>query len=283
VPQLFSQVSRFLGDRRRRTVAALVCAIAVNVLLLAVAALRSQPIESSPPPVFVADVAIVRATPAPTPTPSPHPTPTPTPPPEHRAVPKPIVAIAVQTASPAPRIAQPKAVSLGHGSAARRLRNFVVNARPAPVAGTSAGSGAVGAGTSAGTAASNGVGGLAGAGGTGTGGTGSGTGGENELCGFVELHPMKEAKALRESMAAIVHYADGRSENAVFPYEFRYKTDAADPFSQRNVDRNDIPALVQPPPPGTDMADANPAIVYILKHTDANGATDLHDCPGAKP
>jgi hypothetical protein len=287
VASFASQFSRFLSGRRRRAGAALVCALVVNVSLLAAwaAAYRPRPIATSPPAVILAAVAIVRATPAPTPRPTP--TPTPPPPPEHRAVPKPVVAVAVQAASPAPRAAQPKAASLGQGSAARRFRNFVVNARPRPVAGTSAGSGAVGTGASAGTAASTGIGGLAGSGGTGTGGTGNGTGGEPELCGFVELHPTKEAKALRdgtilETMAAIVHYADGHSETAAFPYDFRYRTDAADPFSQRNIER-DIPALVQPPPPGTNLADANPAIVYILKHTDANGATDLHDCPGTKP
>ncbi len=289
--------SDLIRNARRRLVAAFACAVvivAVTVFVIANAWLAPRA-AAEPKSTVIAEVLRAYKRPRPTPVPTPPPTPKPTPTPKPRVVPSPVLTATPQAIvaarKPAPRAAQHRTTSLGHGSAPRRAPR-VVHRRPvtAPESGTSVGTGTTGTGAAAGTAPGNGAGGLDGPGGAGSGGPGTGSGGApaDIPCGFVELHPIKEARFDRrghaiESVAAVVHYPDKHTASAAFPYEFTYPNDRSDPFAIVNEDRSDLPALVQPPPPGTDMTDANPVIVYILNHTDAKGFTTLVDCPEKAP
>jgi hypothetical protein len=52
-----------------------------------------------------------------------------------------------------------------------------------------------------------------------------------------------------------------------------------DPFSKAGERAGAIPRL-QLPPPGYDLTRQKPAAVFAVKHTGADGLTDLEDCPG---
>ncbi len=266
---------------------ALACAIAaIEILLFALAnAPRKPPVAEAP--VTVSVLAFERPRATPTPRPTPQPTPVPTHPPRLRHVVVATPEAVVATAQPAPRAAQVRTVSLGHGSAAKRAPHIVrVAAKPAPVGGSSIGAGAIGTGANAGTAAGTGSGGLAGAGGAGQGGAGNGNGGApaDIPCGFVELHPVHAPRFLKngrvfETMAATVHFPDGTTDTGTFPYEFAYATEAIDPFAFQNINKPDMLALVQLPPPGTDMSGASAVIAIVLKHTGPDGLTNFRECP----
>jgi hypothetical protein len=61
-------------------------------------------------------------------------------------------------------------------------------------------------------------------------------------------------------------------------WPFVYAHDSDDPFTPAGK-ADQTPILLQPPPPGYDLAAQQPATVFAVRHTDAQGYTDLTDCP----
>ncbi len=76
-----------------------------------------------------------------------------------------------------------------------------------------------------------------------------------------------------------VHLRDGKTADDDLHWAFVYPNDNANPFSQ--VHRgNEIPVLLQLPPPGYDLAsNQQPWTVFAVQHTRPNGYTDLPACP----
>ncbi len=147
-----------------------------------------------------------------------------------------------------------------------------------------------GSGTGAG--AGTGNGGLAGRG-SGSASSGNGNGGnQNAACADVELDPSGLGHgpngSVLQSVVANVTLTDGTTMTGEFPYPFVYPSDRKNPFAHDDqlAPNGGIP--VQLPPPGTDLADAPPAVQFVIAHTDADGYTTLRSCsgnatPGAAP
>ncbi len=145
--------------------------------------------------------------------------------------------------------------------------------------------GAQGAGAGKGSGA-----GSLGLGGNGNGisGNGNGNGGTNaaEPCGFVEFsnpHGSIYDKATGGFFVDIritVHYPDRSVQSLILDYPFYYKSENANPFSDRNAADDTIAVLFQQPP--SDKAPNEPALVqYVMQHSTKDGYTRLQDCPPA--
>lgn len=284
---------------RRRVVLALAVSVAVHEVVAGLVGPR-PPAERSETTI-AERVTVERrlptpvATPRPTPPPTPRPTPTPSPSPTPRPTPTPPPKIAtvprVATRKPGARARGPIHRHHGGGSPRRAVAVAPLPAPrpPVPITGTTTRTGTApavgGAGTGTGALAGAG-GGAGGTGGTGTGEAGTGTGAEAATapCGYVDLTrfgPIKYRDGVfYVSIRATIHLMNGEARTAPFPYQFIYKTDAEDPFSEQNRNNPNIEALVQPPPPGFDRADLDPVIQAVLAHTGADGRTDLAPCPG---
>jgi len=77
------------------------------------------------------------------------------------------------------------------------------------------------------------------------------------------------------NVEAQITFRDGHVESGHFPYPFVYDSEDADPFTERNKDKD---AYLQFPPPGVDMSDAPQAVLIAIKYTRPNGMTLLPPC-----
>jgi hypothetical protein len=225
-------------------------------------------------------------TPPPTPAPTAAPTPPPTPAPRvervtpapvpQRAAPHRSVVAPGSRPAPAPAIAAPVvalAVSPAPSAAAP--------AAAAPMAGAGPG-GAAGSGSGTGPGAGSGA--PAGSGGNGTGAVNA-----DIPCGYVEFAPDDVPRVVRgtayERIRATVHFRDGHTEAAVFPYAWIYpNAEQSDPWSDTNTRLHpDARVPLQFPPAGTDTRRFSPLIRYILDHTQPSGTTVLEECATLRP
>jgi len=102
-------------------------------------------------------------------------------------------------------------------------------------------------------------------------------------CGYVDFIAAGAPRTVNgttyERIKAIVSFADGHTETAEFPYYWVYPNgELTDPWSATNLRRADFAITMQMPPPGTDVTTFPVLIQYVLKHSDANGYTDLRPC-----
>jgi hypothetical protein len=104
-------------------------------------------------------------------------------------------------------------------------------------------------------------------------------------CGVVWLVPIGGTLQLnRDGSRTLgirleVTLSDGQTVSDVLGWKFNYQREVDDPFSKRGMDAKTPPTL-QLPPPGYDLEGRQkPATVFAVKHTDAQGYTDLVDCP----
>ena len=107
-------------------------------------------------------------------------------------------------------------------------------------------------------------------------------------CGFVDFLPVRPPRfvldTVWETIRASVSFPDGHRETAVFPYSWVYPNgEMTDPWSATNLRHPDFAVTLQLPPPGTDVTTYPPLIQYVLKHTDANGYTNLAECARTGP
>jgi len=260
--------------------------LVLTTLLLGLVHWRSADDREAPPVAVVLERAPTPApTPRPTPVPTPIPTPVPTPPPRLvRATPAPVAQRAAPRRSAPPGGAQPLPSALP----SLTFPTVAVVASPVPAASAAAAAGAPGVGTGSGTGSGSGAGTGTGAG-NGTGGTGNGQVNADVPCGFVEFIPESDVRIDRgtayERIRATVHFRDGHTESAVFPYEWVYPNgEQTDPWSATNtrLHAND-PVRAQLPPPGSDLRRLTPLIRYIIDHTTPNGRTLLEECPSSRP
>ena len=274
----------------RRWLIAIALSIFVHEILISLAGLRVAP--ARPPADQVIERIVIERRPSPSPTPSPTPAPTPKPttrptvPP--KATPLPVV---VRKDSGASARAQRHAK---RGGSEAKHRAIVAKRAsvPAPPShrgtgvGAAAGGIGMGAGPGKGAGGSNGTGAGAGTGNQGTGANGAFN--ANIICGFVEFVPKGAPKyrngAASEVVDAIVHFADGHTERARFPYPWVYQNgEHDDPWSSTNLKNPDFEILVQFPPAGMPLSGDDTYVKYILDHSDPrNGLTTLPPCPGDK-
>jgi hypothetical protein len=101
-------------------------------------------------------------------------------------------------------------------------------------------------------------------------------------CGEVDLMPY-ETPTYRgvitfERVRATVHFSDGRTNVAEFPYAWVYANEADDPWSQRNIRNLHFITRAKLPPSGTNEEQYPDLIRYILDHTRPDGTTVLQAC-----
>jgi len=218
-------------------------------------------------------------------TPTPKPTPLPTP----RVTPAPVITFAPKAsiAQAAAKAAAPVHRHVGGRAAARIVRvtpPHTVHATPQAIALATAQANGVqngGSGSGAGPG-ENGNGGLAGSG-SGLGGTGNGSGAGVKPCGEVYMLPL-DLRLNRDgsrtvAIKLVVDLSNGSSVEDMLGWRFYYRREVDDPFSKTG-ERAGVPATLQLPPPGYDLAGRQkPATIFAVQHTDAQGFTDLQDCP----
>jgi hypothetical protein len=286
-----SEDSKNIAVRDEKLRARLLWAIAISIALHEVVA-GLWPRRTAPPPeptVVAERIKLER--PRPTPRPTPHPTPRPTP----HATPAAQYTLAprVVVHAPAAKAAATPTHILGGAAAHKRI----VHATPPPTKpqappvslaeGEHAGMQNGGSGTGAGAGA--GTGGLAGSG-TGSGTTGNGDAGDTNAapCGAVDLIPIhvsyKADGTSIQTVSATITLRDGEVQTGDFPYPFIYKSEKENPFVNEAATTRGGGALVQLPPPGTDVSKFPATVQVVLAHTDpATGTTTFPDCPPATP
>jgi hypothetical protein len=242
--------------------------------------------EKGEAPVRSQVMTIVLRTPAPTPEPTPQPTAQPTP--------QPVTTFSefATRAQAAPVAAAPVRNRLGGRAANRSVvvvpphSNFATPQAVALATANAAGLQNGGSGTGAGPGI-NGNGGLNGNG-AGLGGAGNGSGGGVKPCGVVLIVPIPGMIVFnRDGSRTIgvelqITLSDGQTVSDTLGWKFHYKGEADDPFSKRGQEALGF-APLQLPPPGYDLEGRQkPATVYAIKHTNAQGTTDLEDCPDQK-
>lgn len=143
--------------------------------------------------------------------------------------------------------------------------------------------GGTGSGAGAGT---NGEGGANGSG-SGSGGEVTGTGAGVQPCGSVVLDPVPGSLVLNKDGSRTmririeVTLSDGSTVGDTLGWRFKYRREKDDPFSPRS---GMVTAPLQLPPPGYDLeGQQTAATVFAVKHTGADGYTDLEDCPPQNP
>ena len=276
----------------RRWLIAIALSIFVHEIVIALAGLHVT--HARPQADQVIERIAIERRPTPSPKPSPSPTPAPTPKPAvtptvpPKATPMPVVVRKENGASArAPRRAKRGGSEATHRTIVAKRSNI-----PAPPAHHGTGVGAAPGGIGAGAGPGNGNGGNNGTGaGAGTGNQGNGANGAfnaNIICGFVDFTP-KGAPHYRNGAAsevvdATVHFADGHTERARFPYPWVYQNgEHDDPWSSTNLRNENFEVLVQFPPAGFALSADDTYVKYILDHSDPrNGLTPLPPCPGDK-
>ena len=265
---------------RDRLIVAVAVAIAFHEVLLGLVHGPAPPSDTETEPVTTQIVMRVPPTPRPTPVPTPKPTPTPPPTPEPRRTPPPRV-----TPAPVRHVA-----GRTKGTPAKRHGGGAHKAVPKlATTGTYADPNASGVGTSTaagvGTGPQPGTGGGPGGNGNANQGNGNGPVNADTPCGVVEFKPIAAPKysngAASEPVEATVTFPDGHRESARFPYPWVYLNgEQNDPWSDTNLkNANYGDVTLRFPPPGTDTSTYPPLIQYILKHTNAEGFTNLQPCP----
>jgi hypothetical protein len=265
----------------QRMAIAFAIALALHEIIAGLVPRRAP--DNKEAPVDTQIITLVTRTPAPTPTPPPPPTARPS------AEPVTTFAPVATRAQAAPRAVAPIRKTLG-GRAARHHVVVVpphsIHATPQAVAFATANAAGLqngGSGTGAGPGI-NGNGGLNGTG-SGLGGVGNGSGAGVRPCGVVMLVPISGMLQFnRDGSRTVgiqleVTLSDGQTVSDVLGWKFYYRREVDDPFSKRGQDANTPPTL-QLPPPGYDLEGRQkPATVFAVKHTNAQGFTDLEDCP----
>jgi hypothetical protein len=261
---------------------ALAISIALNEIVIGLLHRSPPAVETHVEPTII---TIAHRTPAPTPPPAPKPTPTPTPPPILHVMPHATFAPHTQVA--AARTKAPKEKT--HGGSVSRHAN-PKNDVYAELSHTDLGHGQGVSGTGTGTGAGPGDGGgdAGNAEGNGTGGNGTSDVNTITPCGVVEFIPPIAAEihgsTYFETIDAIVHFPDGHTETARFPYPWKYPSgERTDPWSATNLKEH--PTMTTPaqtPPPNIDPNSLSPVIQYLLQHTNDAGRTLLQPCPKTK-
>lgn len=124
--------------------------------------------------------------------------------------------------------------------------------------------------------------------GAGSAGNGAGATGAEQPCGFVTFSdPHGSAYDVRTrgfwvDIRMSVRFADGTSQSLILDYPWYYASEAANPWSDRNLKDPDFPTRFQAPPP--EKLASEPALVqYVMHHSTPEGLTLLGDCPTASP
>ena len=267
-------------EYRKRATIALGLAIAIHEIA---AGWVGAPLkEAQSTQVRIYPITITRATPTPKPTPKPTPRPTerPTAPPTPVVTPHPRTTVALVTATHKPSRRAAAAVAKTRGGAPSTKHVAAVHAtqRTAIVAGHASGVAGSGSGTGAG--AASGTGGLAGQGqGIGVQGDFAGLAAADVPCGFPTLIGLRAhltGGKYYEDVSVEIQFRDGHVESGRIPYLFVYNSEADNPFSEQNKDKE---APLQSPPPGTDVSALPRAVQIAIKYTDAAGRTLLPECP----
>jgi hypothetical protein len=109
--------------------------------------------------------------------------------------------------------------------------------------------------------------------------------GQRGACGAVAFYavraPVLAGRTIEETLAVLVHFADGHDETATWPYPWTYRDgDQNDPWSGTNQRGRSVPFPgVQTAPRGADTSTYPPLVRFVLAHTDRNGKTNLPYCP----
>jgi hypothetical protein len=102
------------------------------------------------------------------------------------------------------------------------------------------------------------------------------------LCATVEFRPTGAPRTrdgvVYETVYADVTFRDGHQERARFPYDWSYPNNGEkNPWSSENLKR-EMEATLQMPANAADVS-AYPALIqFLIKHSDAEGKTDLRAC-----
>lgn len=266
---------------KRRWLTALFGGTVISVVLFSTIPWHAM--HRGPQPQLGPKTVIALETPPPTPRPTARPTPRPAPTPQPTVPPTP-PPLVVRRYAPVPHRAAPKhAQPMGAARAApvEPPRPTKV-AQPSQPAGPGGPAVAIAPGTQDGFGVGSGVGAASGAG-NGTGGDGTDADTASP-CGYVEFipdeAPRKAGSTWYEHVRATVHYPDGHTEDADFPYSWVYaNAPDTDPWSPANLPNKDEVVRAQLPPPGADTSGYSDVIRYVLDHTTPAGVTVLHECP----
>jgi len=252
----------------------LVLAVAISIALHEVVAGLIPPGLTHPPasPEVVTHAAILRVAIRKVPTPAP-------------------------SRQPAPLAEQRRPIAVANAGARRRLPNRAVRrvASPATARARPVQSPASEPVWDTASARTNAGARLASAGGTGSAsdgvgsaGNGAGAPGGDRPCGFVTFSdPHGSAYDARTrgfwvDIRMSVRFADGTSQSLILDYPWYYPSEAANPWSDRNLKDPDFPTRFQAPPP--EKLASEPALVqYVMHHSTREGLTLLGDCPTASP
>ncbi len=134
-----------------------------------------------------------------------------------------------------------------------------------------------------------GNGAAAGAGnGSGMHGNGNDAASGDEPCGFVTFsdpHGSQFDPRTRGFWVDIrmsVHFAGGAAQSMILDYPWYYPSEAANPWSDRNLTDPDFPMRFQPPP--AEKIAGEPTLVkYVMERSTPDGMTMLRDCPTPTP
>lgn len=120
--------------------------------------------------------------------------------------------------------------------------------------------------------------------GSGTHGSGNGAASVAPPCGYVTFsdphgsHYDSRTHGFWVDIRMSVHFADGSAQSMLLDYPWYYASEAANPWSDRNLRDPSFPTRFQPPP--GDKIAAEPQLVkYVMEHSTSDGATLLNDCP----
>jgi hypothetical protein len=119
-------------------------------------------------------------------------------------------------------------------------------------------------------------------------GAGTGAGAGNEPCGFVTFsdphgsHFDPHTGGFYVDIRLSVRFADNHTESIILDYPFYYASEAANPWSSRNLTNPDLLPRLQLPP--SEKMSREPALLqYVIAHSTPEGMTVLDDCPNAAP
>jgi hypothetical protein len=283
--------------RGRRAILGFAGSVAVHEIIAGVIILLALYVSPEPKedkttaqPVTIVMRHVARPTPPPTPPPTPVPTPHVTPTPRialtsrvyNAARPK-AAAVPLERQGGAAAPLHPTAIAAQHVHAPPvkpAPQRVAVLQRPSVQTGRAQGQANGGTGTGGG--AGNGTGGQGGND-SGTGGNGTKPGEDAPLspCGAVYFDSLRTVTnddgSQYVQVRVRVQLNDGEELSDTLHWYFYYKSEADNPFMPEHDGER---VRMQRPPPGYDLSDnQQPATALALKHTRADGRTDLPDCP----
>jgi hypothetical protein len=119
-------------------------------------------------------------------------------------------------------------------------------------------------------------------------GSGDGAMAANQPCGYVTFsdpHGSQfdpRTRGFWVDVRMSVHFADGSSQSMILDYPWYYPSEAANPWSQANLnDPNFLPRFQSPP--ADKIAGEPPLVQYVMQHSTTDGLTLLKDCPSPTP